>query len=61
MIYVDLSRYTEKPVQTLRTQFQFWLDKAMWHRPSVLAFDNLDKLLGTELEVLATFHLSSAC
>jgi peroxin-1 len=60
MIYVDLSRYVEKPIQTLRTQFQFWLDKAMWHRPSVLTFDNLDKLLGTELEVLATFHLSAA-
>ena len=23
----------------------------MWHRPSVLVFDNLEKLLGTELEV----------
>jgi len=49
----------EKPIQTLRTQFQFWLEKAMWHRPSVLIFDNLEKLLGTELEVLNSFCLSS--
>jgi peroxin-1 len=48
-------------IQTLRTQFQFWLDKAMWHRPSVLIFDNLEKLLGTELEVLGSFYLSSTC
>jgi hypothetical protein len=51
VLYVDLSRYTEKPVQSVRAQFQFWLDKAMWHRPSVLVFDNLEKLLGPELEV----------
>ena len=61
MLYVDISRYTEKPIQTLRTQFQFWLDKVMWHRPSVLIFDNLEKLLGTELEVLGSFYLSSTC
>ena len=61
MLYVDISRYTEKPIQTLRTQFQFWLDKAMWHRPSVLIFDNLDNLLGAELEVLGSFYLSFTC
>ncbi|KAF8273433.1 AAA-domain-containing protein [Lactarius quietus] len=55
-LYVDFSRYTEKPVQTLRTQFQYWLDKAMWHRPSVLVFDNLEKLLGTELEHVDSFR-----
>ncbi|KAI0301591.1 P-loop containing nucleoside triphosphate hydrolase protein [Multifurca ochricompacta] len=55
-LYVDLSRYTEKSVPTLRTQFQFWLDKAMWHRPSVLIFDNLEKLLGTELEHADSFR-----
>ena len=57
-LYVDFSRYTEKPVQTLRAQFQYWLDKALWHRPSILVFDNLEKLLGTELEV---FHSCYPC
>ena len=60
-LYVDLSRYTEKPVETLRTQFQYWLDKAMWHRPSVLVFDNLEKLLGTELEVFHPFYQHYSC
>ncbi|KAH9048455.1 AAA-domain-containing protein [Lactarius hengduanensis] len=55
-LYVDFSRHTEKPVQTLRTLFQYWLDKAMWHRPSVLIFDNLEKLLGTELEHADSFR-----
>ncbi|KAI0060488.1 AAA-domain-containing protein [Artomyces pyxidatus] len=54
--YVDLSRYTEKPVAVVRAQFQFWLDKAMWHRPSVLVFDNLDKLLPAELEHTDSFR-----
>lgn len=54
-LYVDFSRHTEKPVQTLRAQFQYWLDKALWHRPSILVFDNLEKLLGTELEVFRSF------
>jgi hypothetical protein len=61
VLYVDLSRYTEKPVQSLRAQFQFWLDKVMWHRPSVLVFDNLEKLFGPELEVLGLSYWSSAC
>ncbi|KAI0262607.1 AAA-domain-containing protein [Gloeopeniophorella convolvens] len=55
-LYVDFSRYTEKPVQTLRTQFQYWLDKALWHRPSVLVFDNIEKLLGVELEHADSFR-----
>jgi hypothetical protein len=33
----------------------------MWHQPSVLIFDNLEKLLGTELEVLGSFYPSSTC
>lgn len=48
--YIDLGRWVDKPVPTLRTQFQYWLEKALWHRPSVLVFDNMDKLLATELE-----------
>lgn len=48
--YIDLGRWVDKPVPTLRTQFQYWFEKASWHRPSVLLFDNMDKLLATELE-----------
>ena len=30
---------------------KYWMDKAAWHKPSVLVLDNIDKLMGTELEV----------
>ncbi|TFY82022.1 hypothetical protein EWM64_g1986 [Hericium alpestre] len=48
--YVDLSKWTEKPISTIQQQFRYWLDKALWHRPSVLLFDNMDKLLSAEVE-----------
>ncbi|ETW75050.1 AAA family ATPase, CDC48 subfamily [Heterobasidion irregulare TC 32-1] len=54
--YVDLSRYTEKSISAIRSQFQYWLDKAMWHRPTVLVFDNMDKLLSAELEHADSFR-----
>src|SRR6266576_2289393 len=49
--YVDVSRYSDKPVATMKTQFKYWAEKAAWHRPSVLILDNLDKLLSAEVEV----------
>lgn len=49
--YVDVSRYSEKPVATLKALFQYWFDKAVWHLPSILILDNLDKLMGPEVEV----------
>ena len=50
-LYVDLARYTEKPVATLKKLFEYWFDKAAWHRPAVLVFDNIESLFGVELEV----------
>ncbi|TFY68057.1 hypothetical protein EVG20_g3702 [Dentipellis fragilis] len=54
--YVDVSRWTEKPVTKVRDQLHFWLDKALWHRPSVIIFDNLDKLLPVEAEHADSFR-----
>ena len=50
-LYVDLSRYNGSPVAKVRTHMKYWMDKAAWHKPSVLVLDNIDKLMGTELEV----------
>jgi hypothetical protein len=33
----------------------------MWHQPSVLVLDNLEKLLGAELEVMAHFAHTFSC
>lgn len=35
----------------VRTHLKYWMDKASWHKPSILVLDNIDKLMGTELEV----------
>ncbi|KAF4598456.1 Peroxisome biosynthesis protein pex1 [Pleurotus pulmonarius] len=54
--YIDLSRYTEKPVATLKTLFRHAYEKAAWHKPSLLIMDNLDKILSAELEHADSFR-----
>lgn len=49
--YVDVSKYSELPIPTAKNLFRYWLDKARWHKPSVIVLDNLDKLLSAEVEV----------
>ncbi|KAF7794446.1 hypothetical protein EIP86_005580 [Pleurotus ostreatoroseus] len=50
-LYVDLAKYVETPVSKLKPMIKYWFDKAWWHKPSVVVLDNLDKLMGIELEV----------
>lgn len=58
-LYTDASSISEKPVSAVKAQFDYWIDKAMWHRPTILILDDLDKLLGAELEVRLRFYASS--
>lgn len=58
-LYIDLARYTETPVQTLKALFKYWWAVVAWHRPSVLVLDNVDKLMGVELEVRYPIPLHS--
>ncbi|KAI1787498.1 AAA-domain-containing protein [Ganoderma leucocontextum] len=55
-LYVDLSRYNGSAVAKVRTHMKYWMDKASWHKPSILVLDNIDKLMGTELEHADSFH-----
>ncbi|KAF7969113.1 hypothetical protein HWV62_28272 [Athelia sp. TMB] len=55
-LYIDLARYTETPVQTLKALFKYWWAVVAWHRPSVLVLDNVDKLMGVELEHADSFR-----
>ncbi|KAI0349828.1 AAA-domain-containing protein [Trametes cingulata] len=55
-LYVDLSRFSGSPVAKVRSHMKYWMDKAAWHRPSLLVLDNIDKLMGTELEHADSFH-----
>ncbi|KAH7908843.1 P-loop containing nucleoside triphosphate hydrolase protein [Hygrophoropsis aurantiaca] len=54
--YVDLAQYTSTPVPTLRALFRHWYEKAVWHCPVILVFDNLDKLIPPEVEHADSFR-----
>ncbi|KAI0665466.1 AAA-domain-containing protein [Trametes maxima] len=54
--YVDLSRFAGSPVAKVRTHMSYWMEKAAWHKPSLLVLDNIDKLMGTELEHADSFQ-----
>ncbi|KAJ3508041.1 hypothetical protein NLJ89_g5972 [Agrocybe chaxingu] len=56
MLYVDVSKLSDQPVSAVKAQFNYWFDKCAWHRPSVLVLDNLDKLLGAEVEHADSFR-----
>ena len=50
-LYVDLAKYAETPVSKVKSLLNYWFDKAYFHRPTVVVFDNIDKLMGIEQEV----------
>lgn len=49
--YVDFMSYSEKPMKKFKSLFRHLYEVAAWHRPTVLIFDNLDKVLSPEQEV----------
>ncbi|KAL4070159.1 P-loop containing nucleoside triphosphate hydrolase protein [Scleroderma yunnanense] len=48
--YIDFMAYSEKPMKTFKILFRHLYEVATWHRPTVLIFDNLDKVLSPEQE-----------
>ncbi|KAF8070403.1 P-loop containing nucleoside triphosphate hydrolase protein [Lyophyllum atratum] len=54
--FVDVSRYAEQPISTIKSLLRYWFDKAAWHKPSILILDNVDKLLGAEVEHADSFR-----
>ncbi|KAJ7497026.1 P-loop containing nucleoside triphosphate hydrolase protein [Mycena latifolia] len=55
-LYVDVSRYAAQPVPMIKSLLGYWFKKAVWHRPAVLVLDNLEKLVGAELEHADSFR-----
>ncbi|THH03293.1 hypothetical protein EW145_g6374 [Phellinidium pouzarii] len=51
IIYVDFAKHADDRVSRLKAYFNYLYDKAAWHRPSILVFDSLDKVLSAEVEV----------
>ncbi|KAI0070853.1 AAA-domain-containing protein [Panus rudis PR-1116 ss-1] len=56
IIQVDLSQYVAAPIPKLKAMMTYWLEKAVWHRPSVICFDSMDKLMGAEDEHTDSFR-----
>ncbi|KIJ18346.1 hypothetical protein PAXINDRAFT_167524 [Paxillus involutus ATCC 200175] len=54
--YIDFKSYSDKPVATLKALFRYLYEVAAWHRPTVLIFDNLDKVLKAEVEHTNSFR-----
>ncbi|PCH34751.1 AAA-domain-containing protein [Wolfiporia cocos MD-104 SS10] len=55
-LYMDMSKHAEATVGKIRPLFKYLKDKAAWHRPCVLVLDNIDKLMGAELEHADSFR-----
>ncbi|KAG2078617.1 AAA-domain-containing protein [Suillus decipiens] len=54
--YIDFSPLASKPAQTLGALFRHLFVLARWHSPSVLIFDNLDKVCAAEVEHADSFR-----
>ena len=48
---INLMQHAEDSVAAIKGLFESTFAKAAWHRPSVIIFDDLDKVIGAELEV----------
>jgi len=53
--HVDVEKYADTPISTVKNLLNYWFDKAAWHKPSIIVLDNLDKLLSAEVEVSLMF------
>lgn len=49
--YIDMSAHAEARVPQIKAFFSYLVERATWHKPSLLVLDNLDKLLSAEVEV----------
>ncbi|GJJ08536.1 hypothetical protein Clacol_002754 [Clathrus columnatus] len=52
-IYVDLAKFNREKITVIKSLFQYWLDLAQWHRPTILILDNLESMIPAEVEILA--------
>lgn len=50
-IYADVSRFSNERIGTVKEKLKELVDRADWHRPSVLILDGLDALCPAEIEV----------
>ncbi|KAI5123096.1 hypothetical protein M0805_001452 [Coniferiporia weirii] len=56
IIHADFAKHADDRVPRLKAYFKYLFEKAHWHKPSVLVFDNLDKVLSAEVENADSFR-----
>ncbi|KAG0145472.1 hypothetical protein CROQUDRAFT_78787 [Cronartium quercuum f. sp. fusiforme G11] len=54
--YVDCGKHVDDRLGALKVTLNEWFDDALWHTPSVLILDDLDKLLPAESEHIDSFR-----
>ncbi|KAK4696983.1 peroxin-1, partial [Phenoliferia sp. Uapishka_3] len=54
-MYIDCSKHTDERLPALKAKMKDWFDEAYWHAPTLLILDNLDRMLGAELEHVDSF------
>ncbi|KAI6007075.1 P-loop containing nucleoside triphosphate hydrolase protein [Pisolithus albus] len=54
--YIDFKQYSQKHTKIFKKLFRHLYEIAAWHRPTVLIFDNLDKILSPEVEHADSFR-----
>ncbi|KAI6043399.1 P-loop containing nucleoside triphosphate hydrolase protein [Pisolithus marmoratus] len=54
--YIDFKEYSQKHTKAFKKLFRHLYEIAAWHRPTVLIFDNLDKVLSPEVENTDSFR-----
>nr|CAG8451435.1 5079_t:CDS:10 [Entrophospora candida] len=47
---------TKERISTLREKLQLWFDDAAWHAPSIILFDDIDRLIPAEVEHVDSFR-----
>ena len=48
---VNCAEIAEERVPTFKDLLQQWFDEAAWHAPSLIFFDDIDRLIPAEVEV----------
>lgn len=50
-IEINCAEVADERVPVLKDQLQRWFDEAAWHAPSVIFFDDFDRMIPAEVEV----------
>ena len=57
-LVVKCTELTEERISSIRDKLQQWFDDAAWHAPSIILFDDLDRLIPAEIEVCILIYFA---